>query len=270
MRHGHGLVASHPCASAPAGRARPEAEVGDQEECEHSSIGFEALQTSSALSRPSSRQSAQLGDPEAVLEALPQDMDRSSVEGNPWVKGPNIYLSNLVDQDNYWGYCLDISGSPPHPQCDVMQGHTCKPEGEDTQFRYDPATERIMSENFNGECSPMYDGEKNGRTWKAEANNSMGGCLRAATGQNGGILAAGVALAMVQCSVSDAMQRFTYSPSGKFIVANSSLCLVFGRERFQTDSFSSRSAQVQDCDTWPADLSTWEILTSEHRKYLPA
>jgi hypothetical protein len=235
--------------------------VGDQQECEHASIGFEALQTASALSRPNL--SAERETREVSPAPISEDNSwRSSLEGNPYVLGPNIYLANLVDHDNYWSYCLDIAGSPPHPQCSSMQGHTCKPEGDDTQFWYDPGTHSIVSKNFNQDCNPMYNGLKNGREWQADLNYTRGGCLRAA-----GALEAGVSFVMVACRGPDTLQKFTYTPSRQFAVVNTNLCLVLGKQRTQTDGFSIRSAELQDCDSWPAELSTWEVITSDHKKY---
>ncbi|CAK0823781.1 unnamed protein product [Prorocentrum cordatum] len=238
------------------GAARSEADVGREQECEHASIGFEALQTASALSKPRHMLKRDAGGTERS--------QLSGVEGNPYVPGPNIYLADLVDLDNYWGYCLDIAGSPPHPQCDSIQGHTCKSDGADTQFRYDPDTGSIVSQNFNGICNPMYDGEQDGRIWQADLNNTRGGCLRVA-----GSLEAGTQLVMVECRAPDSLQKFRYTPSRQFAVVNTSLCLVLGQERAEQDGFSSRTAELQDCASWPAELSTWEVITSTHEKYYP-
>ncbi|CAK0840832.1 unnamed protein product [Prorocentrum cordatum] len=246
-------------ATASAGRGPyggAEADVGHEQECEHASIGFEALQTASALSRPRPILLPDAGGAE--------NSQRSGIEGNPHVPGPNIYLADFVDVDNYWGYCLDIAGSPPHPQCDSIQGHTCKSDGADTQFRYDPDTESIVSQNFNGLCNPMYDGEQDGRTWQADLNNTRGGCLRVA-----GSLEAGTGFVVVECRVPDSLQKFRYTPSRQLAVVNTSLCFVLGVERTKQDGFSSRTAELQNCASWPSELSTWEVITSTHEKYYP-
>jgi len=245
-----------------SGAARSEAEVRDHQECEHESIRFEALQAASALSR--SRPYAEREAGEADPAKTSASSGQKSVEGNPYAPGPNVYLADLVDNDNPWGYCLDIAGSPPHPQCDSIQGHTCKSDGADTQFRYDPDTGSIVSQNFNGICNPMYDGEQDGRIWQADLNNTRGGCLRVA-----GSLEAGTQLVMVECRAPDSLQKFRYTPSRQFAVVNTSLCLVLGQERAEQDGFSSRTAELQDCASWPAELSTWEVITSTHEKYYP-
>jgi len=30
-----------------------------------------------------------------------------------------------------------------------------------------------------------------------------------------------------------------------------------------------RSAELQSCDSWPAELSTWEVLLEDHTKLSP-
>ncbi|CAK0876303.1 unnamed protein product [Prorocentrum cordatum] len=235
-----------------SGAARSEAEVRDHQECEHESIRFEALQAASALSR--SRPYAEREAGEADPAKTSASSGQKSVEGNPYAPGPNVYLADLVDHDNPWGYCLDIAGSPPHPQCDKIQGHTCKEEGRDTQFRYDPDTQSIVSQNFNQDCSPMYDGYQDGRAWQADLTYTSGGCLRAA-----GSLEVGVSLVLVACHRHDLLQKFAYTRDRRFAVGNTSLCLVLGREREERDGFSSRRAELQDCAAWPAELSTWEV-----------
>ncbi|CAK0903185.1 unnamed protein product [Prorocentrum cordatum] len=138
------LAAAAQCAAAPGagdlasgGAARSEAEAEGQQECEHAAMRLQALQTRSSLAGARSHEDP---EPEAADPGPkplgPADLDMRELtgyaEGNPYVPGPNVYLKEMVDPSNYWGYCLDIAGSPPKPLCESVQGHSCKTEGEDT------------------------------------------------------------------------------------------------------------------------------------------
>ncbi|CAK0846079.1 unnamed protein product [Prorocentrum cordatum] len=249
-------VASGLAAAAPLGAAsapRSEAEVDAQQECEQAAARVEALQRRSALtgSRAPTEE-----------EELEESRVEAEMEGNPYVRGPNVYLAKVVDPRNFRSYCLDIAGSPPHPECNSIQGHSCKTEGEDTQFKYDPDTQSIRSVNFNGNCNPLYNGSKNGMSWEADSEFTNLACLTVI-----GELQAGSTFSLTRCTPSD-RQRFVFTSRGQFVMGDgsSSLCVVLGMiamEYTDQDVFT-RPAELQDCESWPTELSTWKVLLPDH------
>eukprot|EP00959_Pyramimonas_sp_CCMP1952_P206693 4322388-Pyramimonas_sp.AAC.1 len=53
-------------------------------------------------------------------------------------------------------------------------------------------------------------------------------------------------------------QKFIYTPKMQFAVGDGTLCLVLGTEREALPDMMMRSAELQRCDSWPSELSTWE------------
>ncbi|CAK0851654.1 unnamed protein product [Prorocentrum cordatum] len=246
---GLAAAASLGAASAP----RSEAEVDTQQECEHAAARVEALQRRSVLtgSRAPTEE-----------EELEESRAEAEVEGNPYAPGPNVYLATIVDPQNFRSYCLDIAGSPPHPQCGSIQGHSCKTEGEDTQFKYDPDKHQIRSVNFNERCNPLYSGSANGRSWKAHHGDPA--CLTVR-----GDLQAGSTFSLTSCVSSGSdRQKFSFTSRGQFVVGDgsSSLCVVLGMNatEYTDQDFFTRPAELQDCESWPTELSTWEVLLPDH------
>ncbi|CAK0879858.1 unnamed protein product [Prorocentrum cordatum] len=235
-----------------AGAPRSEAEVDSQQECEQAAARVEALQRRSALTGS--------GAP-TEEEELEESRVGAEMEGNLYAPGPNVYLATLVDPRNFRSYCLDIAGSPPHPQCNSIQGHSCKTEGEDTQFEYDPDTKSIRSVNFNGQCNPLYSGSKNGRSWEADLSTSPA-CLTVR-----GKFEAGSTFSLTSCTGSD-KQRFSFTSRGQFVIGDgsSSLCIVLGvnATNYTDQDFFTRPAELQDCESWPTELSTWKVLLPDH------
>ncbi|CAK0814808.1 unnamed protein product [Prorocentrum cordatum] len=246
---GLAAAASLGAASAP----RSEAEVDTQQECEHAAARVEALQRRSVLtgSRAPTEE-----------EELEESRAEAEVEGNPYAPGPNVYLATIVDPRNFRSYCLDIAGSPPHPQCGSIQGHSCKTEGEDTQFKYDPDKHQIRSVNFNERCNPLYSGSANGRSWKAHCGDPA--CLTVH-----GDFEAGSTFGLTSCVSSGSdKQTFSFTSRGQFVVGDgsSSLCVVLGMNatEYTDQDFFTRPAELQDCESWPTELSTWEVLLPDH------
>ncbi|CAK0838127.1 unnamed protein product [Prorocentrum cordatum] len=264
------LAAAAQCAAAPGagdlasgGAPRSEAEAEGQQECEHAAMRVQALQTRSSLAGARSHEDP---EPEAADPGPkplgPADLDMRELtgyaEGNPYVPGPNVYLKEMVDPSNCWGYCLDIAGSPPKPLCESVQGHSCKTEGEDTQFTYDIEKHEIRSVNFNHECDALYSGNNSVRVWKAAVDNTKQACL-----QVDGDFVAGATLSMGKCD-GQGQQKFIYTPKMQFAVGDGTLCLVLGTEREALPDMVMRSAELQRCDSWPSELSTWEVLLEDH------
>ncbi|CAK0835328.1 unnamed protein product [Prorocentrum cordatum] len=192
-------------ATCAGGAASSEAEADGQQECEHSAMRLQALQTRSSLAGAPSP-----GSPIKARPAGPADLDMrvetGYVEGNPYVFSPNVYLKEMVDPSNYWGWCLDIAGSPPMPSCTSIQGHSCKSTGEDTQFTYDSERHELRAVNFNSECQPLYSGQNDIQKWNATTENMKQGCVSV----NGDIVA-GATLGISKCE-GRAQQQFIYTP----------------------------------------------------------
>jgi hypothetical protein len=262
--------------------------VDTQQECEYAAARVEALQTKSALTAEPAggsadevaaeeqRDAAQPLPTDAChqcrndtaaeeKEVLPMEEEPlyANMDGNPWVPGPNIYLASLVDQRNYRSYCLDLAGSPPHPQCNSVQGHTCKTEGEDTQWKYETDRHQIRAANFNAGCNPTYSGAKNGREWQADTRLNPG-CLTVS-----GHFTAGATMSLTACSTGkNTRQTFMHTNEGQFRVADTRFCLVLGKDAtvFDGEDFYIRSLELQDCGRWPENLSQWEVLLPDHSR----
>ncbi|CAK0848706.1 unnamed protein product [Prorocentrum cordatum] len=247
---GLAAAASLGAASAP----RSEAEVDTQQECEHAAARVEAVQRRSVLTG--------FRAPTEGEEELEEPRVEAEMEGNPYAPGPNVYLATIVDPKNFRSYCLDIAGSPPHPQCGSIQGHSCKTEGEDTQFKYDPSKQQIRSVNFNRRCDPLYSGSKNGRSWEADLTFTAPACLTV-----NGDFEAGSTFSLTGCTGGD-RQTFSFTSRGQFVMGDgsSSLCVVLGMNatEYTDQDFFTRPAELQDCESWPTELSTWEVVLPDH------
>jgi len=238
----------------------------------------EALQKGSALAGAPSLAAEGAGAEEKVTEEIEVVEEKEGKEvvemeqwmdGNPYVFGPNLYLASIVDKENYRGYCLDIAGSPPHPQCGNVQGHSCKSdgpagnEGEDTQWEYDVDRRMVRSVNFNRACNPLYSSTKNDMSWEADEDITEPACLTV-----NGQYKPGSDFSLTGCSEDMTWeQTIVYTSNRQLRVGQGNLCVVLGMNQTAAyEDFLIRTAELQSCTMWPAELSTWEVLLADHTK----
>lgn len=90
---------------------------------------------------------------------------------------PSISLS-----DNFGvaeGLCPDIAGFGANLNCDtVMQLHTCKRQGDDTQFVYDFTTKAIRSVNYDPSCQSTSGAAEDGACVTIDGTIAAGANLR--------------------------------------------------------------------------------------------
>jgi len=164
----------------------------------------------------------------------------------PTVK-PNIFLAENLDESQQLGYCIDISGFKASINCGATQVHSCKTQGDDTQFKYDAAAKAIKAVNYDGSCSA-----------------GSGGCLSVLTS-----VAAGSKLQVTTCDGS-ALQTFVYGSSGEFVVGGggSTLCLVAGAASRPAGKFMARDLTLAACSSTDKTLKTWTVIDASGSKVI--
>ncbi|WP_422375505.1 ricin-type beta-trefoil lectin domain protein [Roseibium sp.] len=141
---------------------------------------------------------------------------------------PVIFLADNLDENQKLGFCIDTVG---RGLSDRLHAHSCKPQGGDVQFLYDPKSGQIRSATFENLCAEL---------------------LQPA--------AAGVSLGLLNCSDTP-LQAFTYDvgklefhPKGA-----TELCLASPGETRQAGPFVSRDLALADCTSTPAPQKQWVI-----------
>jgi hypothetical protein len=77
-------------------------------------------------------------------------------EAAPDPTGPVIYLADNLDEADELGWCIDTLG---RGFAETLQIHSCKPQGGDTQFRYDVNAQQIQYVAFEAKCMALSDPE---------------------------------------------------------------------------------------------------------------
>ncbi|MTH97676.1 RICIN domain-containing protein [Roseibium sp. RKSG952] len=141
---------------------------------------------------------------------------------------PVIYLSdNLGEKDNL-GFCIDTVG---RGMSDRLHAHSCKPQGGDVQFRYDPVTGHIISAAFDNMCAQLLDEP-----------------------------APGVKLGLQPCS-DDPLQSFAYEPASEAIhpFEIKYLCLGSPGDTYAAGPYESRALELVNCDATPPAERRWSV-----------
>ena len=143
--------------------------------------------------------------------------------------GPIIYLADNLDEQDKLGWCIDTDGKD---FSDTLQAHSCKPEGNDVLFRYNPETLQICSETYPGYCAAMIGGPQQGMT-----------------------------ISLVKSDPESTEQKFIHdAESGEFRPqANSSLCLAVGDESDAAGPYMSRSLTLKPHASTERSLKEWVI-----------
>lgn len=137
---------------------------------------------------------------------------------------PVIYLADNLDEADRLGWCIDTLG---RGLSDQLQAHSCKPQGGDVQFSFDPETGHIKSVAFDNLCA------------------SYSGVLP---------------LSLISCTDS-ADQAFVYDePTMTFRPeGNQDTCLVVGEASRSAGPYMSRTLEIADCEQTDDLLKTWVI-----------
>lgn len=77
-------------------------------------------------------------------------------EDAPNPNGPVIHLADNLGEADGLGWCIDTLG---RGLAETLQIHSCKPQGGDTQFRYDAEAQQIQSVAFKGKCVVLRDAD---------------------------------------------------------------------------------------------------------------
>ena len=144
---------------------------------------------------------------------------------------PVIYLKSNAGEPQNLGWCLDTVG---RGFSDRIHIHSCKPQGGDVQFIYDPATQQLQSAEFDGYCI------------------SLGGTADVPE------------FHLVTCEAGVAEQSFVYSEQDLTLhPADADMqCLVAAEQVTSAGPFHSRALQLSPCDAAAAELKEWVILSN--------
>ena len=137
---------------------------------------------------------------------------------------PVIHLADNLDEADRLGWCIDTLG---RGLSDQLQAHSCKPQGGDVQFSFDPATGHIRSVAFDDLCA-SYTGT--------------------------------LPLGLIACEDTEAQafvydeQTMTFRPE-----SNQDTCLVVGDTSRSAGPFMSRTLEIAGCEDTEDLLKTWVI-----------
>lgn len=142
---------------------------------------------------------------------------------------PVIYLADNLDEKDGLGWCIDTLGRGFSEQ---LQVHSCKPQGGDVQFSYDPQSQQIRSVEFDGKCATLSAPED-----------------------------AAVPFGLLDCAADDPAQKFSYrAEAGQFSPADQpELCLTAGEASRSAGPFMSRSLILASCADTPEALTHWMV-----------
>ena len=137
---------------------------------------------------------------------------------------PVIHLKDNLDEADGLGWCIDTIGRGLSNQ---LHAHSCKPQGGDVQFRFDPQSGQIASVAFDGLCATF-------------------------TGS--------VPIGLIDCDASNA-QRFSYDIDAMTFspVSDPDTCLAVGAASRSAGPFMSRDLDVVACDAVDDALKTWVV-----------
>jgi len=161
----------------------------------------------------------------------------SAAEPNVPTEPPYIVLNANLDEPNGYGFCIDTFGSG---QSELMHTHTCKPKkdddaprddpGHDVRVEYVPATNRIHSYAFEGQCMQV-------------------------------LIAKGKSeFALLECS-DHPHQKFVYKPADKTIRLHKdeSFCVAVDSETQEAGPWVKRPLTLVECSETEAALKQWLV-----------
>lgn len=141
---------------------------------------------------------------------------------------PVIHLADNLDEKDKLGWCIDTLG---RGFATDLQTHSCKPQGGDVQFSFEPNTGAIRSVAF-----PEY-------------------CI---THRSDGVP---TDFGLETCDDASVSQRFAYdAEAGALSPANASdRCMAAGASSRSAGPFMSRDLVLANCNSTNPDLRRWII-----------
>lgn len=139
---------------------------------------------------------------------------------------PVIYLADNLAEPDGLGWCIDTVG---RGFAETLHAHSCKPQGGDVQFRYDPERQQIQSVEFAGKCMTL-----------------------TAPGDPA------VPFGLLDCS-KDVVQRFTFEDGRFSPVSDPMRCVAVGPESRSAGPFHSRDLTLVPCERGLSEQLTWAI-----------
>lgn len=154
-------------------------------------------------------------------------------------EAPYIALNANLDEPNGYGFCLDTYGPG---QSELMQTHTCKPKkpkgtpkndsGHDVRFEYDPATKKISSYAFEGQCMQVL----------------------IATGKS--------EFALLECS-DHPHQAFVYNQTDKTLrlEVDQNYCVAVDATTVEAGPWVKRALTLAECSKVESELKQWLVVS---------
>ena len=145
---------------------------------------------------------------------------------------PVIFLADNLDEQAALGYCIDTIG---RGLSDRLHTHSCKPQGGDVQYGFDPISGHIISPTYDNKCAALISAP-----------------------------APGVKLALLDCA-DVAEQAFEYDEDKlEFHPAGGvDLCLATGSSSFPAGRFMKRDLLLAVCTETPERLRQWVVKEVE-------
>lgn len=143
---------------------------------------------------------------------------------------PVIYLADNLDEKDNLGWCIDTLG---RGFGEHLQAHSCKPQGGDVQFSFEPVTALIRSVAF-----PEY-------------------CMQHNMGSE-------PVFGLATCEPGNDKQAFSYNEQTMAIspADDASQCVTVGAASRSAGPFMSRTLLMQPCSQVDASVREW-IITAE-------
>lgn len=164
----------------------------------------------------------------------------SAEEPNVPTEAPYIVLNDNLDEPNGYGFCLDTYGPG---KSELMHTHSCKPKtpkgtprdnpGHDVRFEYDPATKKISSYAFEGQCMQVLI---------AKGKSEFG---------------------LLECS-DHPHQKFVYTQADKTLrlEINQSLCVTVDSKTLKAGPWVKRTLKLAECTKTESALKQWLIFSN--------
>lgn len=165
----------------------------------------------------------------SLLISLSYGNVKKIIEPDIQTKGPLIYLADNLGEEKKLGWCIDTKGKGFH---ETLHSHSCKPEGADTQFRYDALSKNIISVTFKGKCMTLN-----------EADNIT------------------TPFALLDCKSKNPKQQFSYDKLNQEfeIIYKPDHCVAVGQEINNAGPYQSRDLILAPCNTLEDSLKKWVV-----------
>ncbi len=141
---------------------------------------------------------------------------------------PVIHLADNLDEADGLGWCIDTLG---RGFSEVLQAHSCKPQGGDVQFTFVETSGLIRSVEYPEYCAEVL--------------------------QNGD-----AQFGLTLCDAANPSQQFNYDPETLAIspADDETLCISVGATSRSAGPFMSRDLLLLSCANVDPDLRAWIVV----------